>query len=81
MTFTVADLPLAVLTVMVTVPLRMPLTTPFLVTVAIFLLLLLQVSVVLAAAGVREGFRVIVLPSLRCSALWLTRFSWGLLVR
>ena len=62
-TFTFAFLPLAVCTVMTTLPFLIPLTTPLLLTVAIFLLLLVHVSLVLALAGVSVVFSAIFLPT------------------
>ena len=51
-----AFLPLAVLTVIFALPGLMALTTPLLVTIATFLLLLVQVKAVFAFVGVNEAF-------------------------
>ena len=59
----VAFLPLAVLTVMVAVPFFRAFTTPLLVIVAIFLLLLVQVSLAVALEGLTVALSVSVVPT------------------
>ena len=68
-------MPLAVLTVIFALPGLMALTTPFLDTVATFLLLLVQVRAVLALVGVSVAFSVSFLPTFKV-AFFLLRVTF-----